>query len=201
VTAPTLAIGDPGDGTSLTGDTGDLFGDYWRAGDRIVGIGIAYTGAAQMTRAFFQIDYTGNTIMPASAVGAVDGVLTFDAGDSASFFTSEIGAPDRFREQSYAVFTGFTPDGSSNFVRVYTQPLPPTPGGPSRSLVVLASGSTQFATSAQYLHDLDATARMNGGTGDGEGSCGPATELGFVEADFVTAMAQTAIVMPIGACP
>ena len=194
VTAPTLASTDPGDGVGITGDTGDLFDGNWQAGDRIVGLGVALTGTTKISRLFFQVDYDGDSISPASSFGAADGVVTFDAGDSTSYFTAEIGTDTRYREWQYAVFTAFSADGSNNFTIVYGSPPPVPPAGPSRSYVVLAPGDTQLATSGQFLQDIDAIDRIGTGA-NGQGTCGPATRLAFQEVDFLVAMeASTQIV-------
>ncbi len=194
VTAASLPDGTPGDGTSIVGDSQNLFTNSWQVGDRVVGIGLSYTGTTTANRVFFQVDYDGNTLLPATSVGAIDGQANFDAGDSASYFTSAVG--ERFREYHYAVFNGFT-DGGDNFTFIYGAPPPASPSGPSRSLAILANGSMTEATSAQFLLNLDALNRIGGGTGSGEGTCNANTRLAFNEG---LGPSESHQVFPFGAC-
>lgn len=194
VTASTLAAGAPGNGVDITGDTQLFVGD-WQAGDRIVGIGLDYTGATAMTRVFVHLDFDGAHIIPASSVGAADGTISWDVGDTSSFFTSD--GNGRFRLYQHAVFNGPSSDGGSNFDVVWGGPPPGTPG-PGRSFVVLAPGSTTHAVSGQFLLDLDALVRL-GVTG--QGACGADTRIGFQEADLSgSAPSYTQQVFRYGAC-
>ncbi len=197
VTASSL-VGGVGDGTSIVGDLDHLFTNGWQVGDRIVGIGLSDTGSTTFTQMFVHVDYDGDTLIPASSFGALDGVASWNAGDSSSFFTSEFGDP--FREWSYAVFYGFTASGGENYTVSYGAPPPASPAGPSRSFAILAKDSTTQATSGQFLLNLDALKRIGGGTGAAEGTCSANTRLGFFEGTTVTKAVSTQQVFPFGKC-
>ena len=99
-------------------NTASLFSNSWQAGDRIVGMGIQYTGSSLGNQFFFHTDTGAVNIQAASSVGAGDGVLTFDAGDTSShMFTNNLPSAGLVRQ--YSVFNGFTSDGGSNFVVPY----------------------------------------------------------------------------------
>ena len=84
-----LANGAAGNGLDYTGDTqANLFAGSWQAGDRIVGVGLQYTGGAMLTTLFLHVDSGGNNIFAASSVGANDSAFSHDVGDTASYVTS-----------------------------------------------------------------------------------------------------------------
>ena len=148
-------------------------------GDRIVGVGLQYPGAARLSNIWVHVDWAGDSIQAASSVGASDGANGANAGDLSVFSLGGSGN-ERFRSKQYSVFTGPT-DGSDNFITPYG--MNATTASPARGFAVLAGGSTIAATSAQYFINLDAIGRSNGGAGHGEGLLGPSTKVGFLEAD------------------
>jgi hypothetical protein len=171
-----------GNGTGYTGDSqASLFSGSWKAGDRIVGVGLQYSGPTRLGTIWVHVDWAGDSIQAASSVGASDGVYTANAGDLAIYSLGGPNGAARFRATQYSVFTGYTADGGSNYIAPYG--VGATTASPARSFAVLASGSGSAATSAQYFVNLDAIARSNGGATFGEGMLGPATRLGFLEAD------------------
>jgi len=193
VTARRLPDGAVGNGVDVAGTTADLFADDWRAGDRMVGVGIEYAGSTRLSGTFFvHVDYDGNSMQPASSCGALDGVRTFDRGDSSSYFSSA----RWFRALHYAVFSDFSALGGDNFRYGFLGPGPPL--GPLRSFVVLATGSRDVAISGQFLLNLDAAARLGGGAGTGEGTCSASTRLGFAESDLAGGVSQQSF--PLGGC-
>jgi len=187
------ADGSSGTGTAYTGDSqASLFSGSWMAGDRILGVGLQYSGSARLASIWVHVDWAGDSIQAASSVGASDGVSAANAGDLSIFSIGSNGA-DRFRAKEYSVFTGPS-DGSTNFTQPYG--AKPTTASPSRGYAVLANGSSGVATSAQYLINLDAIARSNGGTTFGEGVLTSATKIGFYEADSNWAATQQIFSVP-----
>lgn len=165
-------------GGSAAGDTAaSLFTGSWRAGDRILGVGFRYSDSSRLATIWVHVDWAGDSIMAASSVGAGDGVYSANAGDLALYATRDVFG-SQLRVHQYSVFTGFTADGGSNFTAPYG-------AGASTSAPVRAftTFSGNLAGSVQYLVNLDAIARSNGGTTFGEGQLGSATKLGFLEAD------------------
>lgn len=188
-----LANGAAGNGTSYTGDSqASLFSGAWQAGDRIVGVGLRYTGAARLATIWVHVDWAGDSIQAASSVGAADGVYRANAGDLAVYSLGGSGA-ERFQSKQYSVFTGPT-DGSDNFIAPYGTYA--TTASPARSFAVLASNSVATAISAQYFINLSAIARSNGGSTYGEGLLGPSTKIGFMEADTSWNLSQQVFAVP-----
>ena len=182
-----------GTGPAYTGDTqASLFNGSWRAGDRIIGVGLQYSGAASLATIWVHVDWAGDSIQAASSVGASDGAYGANAGDLSVFSLGGSGN-ERFRAKQYSVFTGPS-DGGSNFITPFG--MNATTASPVRSFAVLASGSPATATSAQYFINLDAIARSNGGAGNGEGLLGPSTKVGFMEADSSWNLSQQAFTVP-----
>jgi hypothetical protein len=175
-----LPDGSTGNGSSYSGDTStSLFNDSWRAGDRIMGIGIGYTGTTRGNTFFFHTDKGGNNIIPASSFGAGNGKLTFDAGDTSSYLLTNYNDSSRARVRQYSVFNGFSADGGSNYTIPYGQS--PTTLMPVRSFAVLDSGSTNVK-SIQFFINADAVLRSNGGVGFGESDItATTTNFGFFE--------------------
>ncbi len=185
--------GSSGTGTAYTGDSqSSLFSGSWKAGDRILGVGLQYSGSARLAAIWVHVDWTGDSIRAASSVGASDGVYGANAGDL-SIFSVGSNAAERFRAKEYSVFTGPS-DGSTNFAQPYGTSA--TTASPARGYAVLANGSGGLATSAQYLINLDATARSNGGMTFGEGVLTSATKIGFYEADSNWAATQQIFSVP-----
>lgn len=175
-----VADGDVGTGVGYTGDSeGSLFSGSWQAGDRIIGIGLQYSGTSYLSNMWVLVDWAGDSIRPATGVGAGDGVHGANAGDLAIYSIGN-GGYERFRSKQYSVFTGQS-DGSNNFITPYG--MSATTSSPARSFAVLANGSTSAAVSAQYFVNLDAILRSNGGATYGDGALGPSTRIGFFEAD------------------
>ena len=188
-----VSDGAGGTGTAYTGDTqASLFSGSWKAGDRIVGVGLQYSGAASLATIWVHVDWAGDSIQAASSVGASDGAYGANAGDLSVFSLGGSGN-ERFRSKQYSVFTGPS-DGGSNFITPYG--MNATTASPARSFAVLASGSAASATSAQYFINLDAIARSNGGAGNGEGLLGPSTKVGFMEADSSWNLSQQVFSVP-----
>ena len=188
-----LSDGAGGTGAAYTGDTqSSLFSGSWRAGDRIVGVGLQYPGAARLSNIWVHVDWAGDSIQAASSVGASDGAYGANAGDLSVFSLGGSGN-ERFRSKQYSVFTGPT-DGSDNFITPYG--MNATTASPARGFAVLAGGSTIAATSAQYFINLDAIGRSNGGAGHGEGLLGPSTKVGFLEADSSWNLTQQVVSLP-----
>jgi len=182
-----------GNGTGYTGDSqATLFSGSWKAGDRILGVGLKYTDASRLTTIWVHVDWAGDSIAAASSVGAGDGAYRANAGDLAIY---SLGASngERFKSKQYSVFTGPS-DGSSNFITPYGTNA--TTASPARSFAVLESGSTSAAISAQYFINLDAIARSNGGAGFGEGLLGASTKVGFMETDANWNLTQQVFSLP-----
>jgi hypothetical protein len=177
-----LSDGNAGNGSSYTGDTASsLFSGSWQAGDRIIGIGIGYTGTSRGNTFFFHTDGGARNITPASSVGEGDGVLTFDVGDTSSYILTNYTNGTRGRVRQYSIFNGFSANGGSNFIFPYGQS--PTESMPVRSFAVIDSGSTSSVASIQFFINADAVLRQNGGLGYGESDLLAAgTRFGFYEA-------------------
>jgi hypothetical protein len=185
-----IANGTAGDGVGYTGETASsLFSGVWRAGDRIVGMGIQYTGTTRGSTFFFHRDAGGNNIAAASSFGANDGVSTWDAGDTASYMTTTSGNP-RGQVRNYTVWNGFSQNGSpaeGNFTTPYSWNADPKfgptpfPDFPTRSFAVLDNGSMDQTKSVQYFVNYDAILRSNSGLTFGDGDFGPNTRFGFWE--------------------
>ena len=178
-----LADGAAGNGTGYTGDgAASLFGSSWQAGDRIIGIGIQYTGTTRANQFFFHRDAGGNNIQAASSFGAGDGVLSFNAGDTSSFIDASFN-PYRGQVRQYSIWNGFSQNGSpgeGNFTTPYG--TVPSLAMPTRSFTVLDAGSTTASKSIQFFTNIDAILRANGGATFGDGDFGAATRFGFYEA-------------------
>jgi hypothetical protein len=185
-----IANGAAGDGVGYTGETADsLFSGAWQAGDRIVGIGIEYSGTTRGSTFFFHRDAGGSNIAAASSFGANDGLFSHDVGDSSSYMTTNAGNP-RGQVRHYAVWNGFSQNGSpqeGNFTAPYSWNANPDfgptafPDFPTRSFAVLDNGSMDLTKSVQYFVNYDAILRSNGGLTFGDGDFGPNTRFGFWE--------------------
>ena len=179
-----------GNGVGYTGDLANsLFSGVWQAGDRIVGIGIQYTGSTRGSTFFFHRDAGGNNIAAASSFGASDGVFSHDVGDSSSYMTTMAGN-SRGQVRHYAVWNGFSQNGSpeeGNFTTPYSWNANPAfgptafPDFPTRTFAVLDNGSMSLVKSVQYFVNFDAILRSNGGLTFGDGDFGPNTRFGFQE--------------------
>ena len=181
-----LADGSAGNGTDYTGDNGgSLFSGSWQAGDRVIGVGIQYTGSTRGTTAYLHVDVFGNNILPASSFGANDGFFSHDVGDTSSYITSMPWNPGRFQTKQYSIWDGFSLNGSpqeGNYTFPYGQS--PTLAMPTRSFAILESGSQLRATSLQMFINLDAILRSNGGATYGDGNFyADGTRIGFFEGD------------------
>ncbi|MEY3142209.1 MAG: hypothetical protein RLY21_702 [Planctomycetota bacterium] len=181
-----LADGNAGNGIDYTGDSGaSLFSGSWQAGDRVIGVGIQYTGSTRGTTAYLHVDVFGNNILPASSFGANDGVFSHDVGDTSSYITSMPWNPGRFQTKQYSIWSGFSSEGSpgeGNYSFPYGQN--PTLAMPTRSFAVLDSGSQLRALSLQMFINLDAILRSNGGATYGDGNFfADGTRIGFFEGD------------------
>jgi hypothetical protein len=180
-----IADGAVGNGTGYTGDgPASLFSGSWQVGDRIVGIGIAYSGTATGDTWFFHKDADGDNLVPASAVGAGDGMLSFNVGDTSSHITNVSNSPSsRARVRQYSIWYGYSPNGSpqsGNFNVPYG--MAPTDAAPVRSFAVLAAGSTVNCTSIQHFVNVSAIQRANGGLTFGDGNFSQTTRFAFWEA-------------------
>jgi len=181
-----IADGSAGDGIGYTGNNGSsLFTDSWQAGDRIVGVGLSYSGSTRGTTAYMHVDVFGNNILPASSFGANDGSFSHDVGDTSSYITGMPVNPGRFQTKQYSIWNGFSPDGSpenGNYIFPYGQS--PTLAMPTRSFAILDTGSMVRALSLQMFINLDAILRSNGGATFGDGNIFAAgTRIGFYEGD------------------
>jgi hypothetical protein len=181
-----LADGSVGDGVGYSGDdASSLFTGAWQAGDRIIGVGIQYTGSTRGTTAYLHVDARGDNIFGASSFGAGDGVFSHDAGDTSAYNTSMFWNPGRWRTKQYSVWSAFSQEGSpqeGNYSFPYGQS--PTLAMPTRTYAVLDNGSIDRSTSVQMFMNLDAILRSNGGATYGDDlfySAG--TKIGFFEAD------------------
>jgi hypothetical protein len=194
-----IANGAAGDGVGYTGDLADsLFSGVWQAGDRIVGMGIQYTGSTRGSQFFFHTDTGGNNIQAASSFGASDGVLSFDSGDTSSFISANFN-PYRGQVRQYSVWNGFSPNGSpenGNYITPYG--VVPSLAMPTRSFTVLDSGSISNSKSIQYFVNYDAILRSNGGLTFGDGDFGTNTRFGFQESSQ-TGFSQQ--IFPVAAVP
>lgn len=189
-----IADGTAGDGVGYTGDSAaSLFGGSWQAGDRIIGVGIRYTGITRGTTAYLHVDVFGNNILPASSFGAGDGFFSHDVGDTSSYVTSMPWNPGRFQTKQYSIWDGFSPDGSpqsGNYTFPYGQS--PTLAMPTRSFAILDNGSQLRALSLQMFINLDAILRSNGGATYGDGNFfAPGTRIGFFEGDQTISETET----------
>jgi hypothetical protein len=184
VGASRITDGSAGNGTSYVGDAASsLFSDSWQAGDRIVGMGIQYTGTTRGNTWFFHTDRNGDNISAASTFGALDGVSTHDAGDTAGYI-SNLYAGNVFRGQvsQYSIWTGYSPDGSpQNGNYIFPYGGLPSLAMPTRSFSVLDAGSANLSKSMQYFINIDAILRSNGGATYGDGDFGLSTRFGFWE--------------------
>ena len=185
-------------------NTASLFSNSWQAGDRIVGMGIQYTGSSRGNQFFFHTDTGAPNIQAASSFGAGDGVLTFDAGDTSShMFTNNLPGAGLVRQ--YSVFNDFTSNGGSNFDIPYGVGSSMTP---VRSFTVgeftTVNGSGSFySTSVQWLMNIDAVLRSNNGATFGEGGLGSTMRVGFFEQDLFGqgGVVQTQQVFTVGVVP
>ena len=185
-------------------NTASLFSNSWQAGDRIVGMGIQYTGSSLGNQFFFHTDTGAVNIQAASSVGAGDGVLTFDAGDTSShMFTNNLPSAGLVRQ--YSVFNDFTSNGGSNFDIPYGVGSSMTP---VRSFTVgeftTVNGSGSFySTGVQWLMNIDAVLRSNNGATFGEGGFGSTMRVGFREQDLFGqgGGGQTQQVFTVGVIP
>ena len=179
-----IADGSAGNGSDYTGDTAaSLFTNSWQAGDRIVGMGINYTGSTRGDTWFFHTDTNGDNLFAASSFGANDGVHSHNTGDTSGYVTN-LYSGNVFRGQvaQYSIWNGFSPDGSpasGNYIFPYGQV--PSLAMPTRSFSVLDSGSTTLSKSMQYFLNIDAVLRSNGGATYGDGDFGLTTRFGFWE--------------------
>jgi len=196
-----LTDGAAGNGTGYTGDNASsLFSGSWQAGDRILGMGIQYTGGQSGTQFFFLKDAGGNNIQAASSVGAGDGMLSFDVGDTSSYIDNNANGNRRGYVTQYSIWYAFSPNGSPENGN-YTTPygLSPSLAAPARSFTVLDAGSMNASKSIQYFINIDAVLRSNGGATYGDGDFGPATRFGFYEAGASGATMQVFAIPAPGA--
>ncbi len=197
-----IANGAAGDGVGYTGDdSASLFSGAWQAGDRVIGMGVQYTGTTRGSTFFFHRDAGGDNIFAASSFGASDGVFSHDVGDSSSYMSPETNG-NRGRVRQYSVWNGFSQNGSpeeGNFTVPYGNV--PTLAMPTRSFTVLDSGSMNRITSAQFFINIDAILRSNGGATFGDGDFGPNTRFGFWEGDQTTGWNGTQFTQQIFAIP
>ena len=183
-----------GDGTSYTGNTAaSLFTGAFQAGDRILGIGIQYTNGNVGTSFNFVRDKGGNDIKPASSFGATDGVWYHGIGDSSVQAQAMWGwenGPSRALAQIDSVW--FQPGSGSgaDTIRPYNINDPAlSPAvldmntAPVRIFNILKAGTKNEFTSVQFLIDLDAILRSNGGDSYLQGPVTVADNYGFYEAD------------------
>jgi hypothetical protein len=157
-------------------DTASLFSGSWQAGDRIVGMGIQYNNSSLGQQFFFHTDTGDVNIQAASSFGAGDGVLSFDDGDTSSFIANS--SPNIGLVRQYSVFDDFTPTGGDNFSTPYG--MAHSPSMPVRSFSV-QSGVGTLSSGVQFLMNIDAIQRSNGGATFGEGSFGSTLRVGFME--------------------
>ena len=175
-----VADGAAGDGMSYTGDTqASLFDGSWRAGDRIVGVGLRYNDASVLRSFYFMVDWAGDSMRAASTVGATDGGYGANTGDISIASPATLDA-ERFRAKQYSIANGVIGSGGTSVTPYGTNA---TTASPARGFALLANGSTNAAVGAQFFINLDAIARSNGGAGFGEGLLGPQTKLGLTEAE------------------
>lgn len=201
-----IANGAAGNGVGYTGETAtSLFSGAWQAGDRIVGMGLQYTGTTRGSTFFFHRDAGGNNIAAASSFGANDGVFSHDVGDASSYMTT-LGGNPRGQVRHYAVWNGFSQNGSpaeGNFTAPYSwngNPAfgpTPFPDFPTRSFAVLGSGSLDEVIGVQYFVNYDAILRSNGGATFGDGDFGPNTRFGFWEGSAGGGFSQQIFSIPV----
>ena len=195
-----VADGAAGDGMSYTGDTqASLFDGSWRAGDRIVGVGLRYNDASVLRIFYFMVDWAGDSMRAASTVGATDGGYGANTGDISIASPATIDA-ERFRAKQYSIANGVIGSGGTSVTPYGTNA---TTASPARGFALLANGSTNAAVGAQFFINLDAIARSNGGAGFGEGLLGPQTKLGLTEAESSFLFTQQTFPVPApgaGAC-
>jgi hypothetical protein len=181
-----LVNGTAGNGVDYTGeDSASLFSGSWQAGDRILGMGVQYTGSTRGTTFFFRHDAGGNNVFAASSFGAGDGLSSHSAGDITAYMTTMPGNP-RGQVRHYEVTLsdradGVAPPGTSIVPYPVGGFSMPNPAMPTRSFAVLDSGSQSIMKSAQYFINIDAILRSNGGLTYGEGDFGPNSTFGFWE--------------------
>ena len=165
--------------------SGDLFAGSWQAGDRIVGMGIKYTGGQRGNTFFFHTDTGAVNIKAASSYGASNGVFSHDVGDTSSYILGTT-ASNSWRVKQYSVFNGFTSNGGSNFITPYGTSY--SSNMPTRSFAVVDGAGK--STSIQFLTNLDAILRSNGGSTFGEGGFGSTVRVGFREQDTAGGSSQ-----------
>ena len=188
-----VADGAAGNGVSYTGDTqASLFSGSWRAGDRIVGVGLRYSDASQLRIFVLMVDWAGDSMRAASTVGATDGGYGANTGDL-SIVALESSGSERFRASQYSIANGVIGSGGNSVMPYGTTA---TTASPARGFAVLANGSTSAAISAQFFVNLDAIARSNGGATFGEGMFGPTTKLGLTEAESSFHFSQQTFSVP-----
>ena len=196
-----LADGAAGNGTGYTGDgAASLFSGSWQAGDRILGMGIQYTGTTRANQFFFLKDAGGNNFAAASSVGAGDGMFSEDVGDTSSYIDNNANGNRRGYVTQYSIWYAFSPNGSpenGNYITPYG--LSPSLAAPARSFTVLDAGSVNASKSIQYFINIDAVLRSNGGATYGDGDFGPATRFGFYEAGASGATMQVFAIPAPGA--
>jgi MYXO-CTERM domain-containing protein len=176
-------------------DTASLFSNSWQAGDRIIGMGIQYTGSSRGNQFFFHTDTGAVNILAASSFGAGDGVYTADVGDTSShMFTNNSAGAGLVRQ--YSVFNDFTWNGGSNFDIPYGIGSSLTP---VRSFTVADAGAGFYSTRVQFLMNVDAILRSNGGATFGEGSFGSTLRVGFWEQDISAGFSQQVFSVPVPA--
>jgi hypothetical protein len=176
-------------------NTASLFSNSWQAGDRIIGMGIQYTGSSRGNQFFFHTDTGAVNIQAASSFGAGNGVYSADAGDTAShMFTNNPAGAGLVRQ--YSVFNDFTSNGGSNFDIPYGVGSSSTP---VRSFTVADAGAGFYSTRVQFLMNIDAILRSNGGATFGEGSFGSTLRVGFQEMDLSAGFSQQVFTVAVPA--
>jgi hypothetical protein len=176
-------------------NTASLFSNSWQAGDRIIGMGIQYTGSSRGNQFFFHTDTGAVNIQAASSFGAGDGVYSADAGDTAShMFTNNSAGAGLVRQ--YSVFNGFTSNGGSNYDIPYGVGSSVTP---VRSFTVAGVGTGFYSSRVQFLMNIDAILRSNGGGTFGEGSFGSTLRVGFQEMDLSAGFSQQVFTVAVPA--
>ena len=198
VSGTRLADGSAGDGSGYTGnDNASLTGGSWQVGDRIIGMGISYTGSTRGSTWFFKIDTGADNVVPASTFGAGDGVTGSAAGDISAY----IGNPyfPRGLVRQYSIFTAPSSGSSDNFIVPYG--IGHSLAAPVRSFSILDPGSQVLARSIQFFINVDAVLRSNGGATFGEGSLAAPSNLGFWEGDQTGAWNGTQFTQQVFAIP
>ena len=145
-----------GSSANVGDNAASLFSGSWQAGDQILGLGLSYGGGQSGISFFFHLDMAGDSIQSASELGGAVGNYSANAGDTSAYFTGGASGSNKFRNQTYAVFNAYTPDGSNNFT------VPYGAGGnlnaPGRGFAILAPSSTSSVSSAQFFFNLSAMA-------------------------------------------